>query len=143
MKCHRFLSTLAALQIAVSLPALAQNRGPGMEHRFQALTDTVVTRLALSGDTEKAFRAIMDEQQQGMKKIFEDYQGRRDPQMREDMMALRQATDAKLATVLSKDQMKQLHELRTELRSQMRDRGHQARQGDSAEQGKPHDRPHP
>lgn len=91
-----------------------------MMSRMQALTDTVVVRMQLTGDQETAFRAIMTDQGESMKAIFDEYGGARDPQMREDMMALQQETTEKLGTIFSEEQMAQYQKLLGELRAQMR-----------------------
>jgi len=66
----------------------------------------------------------MAEQVEGMQAIFKEYEGRRDPQMREDATALRDETDAKLETVFSEEQMAVFIEMREAQRAQLR-RGQQ------------------
>jgi len=124
MNIRRSLVTAAALVALGSAPALAQNRGAAMVERQQAFVDTAVVQLELSAEQEKAFRAIMAEQLEGMQAIFKEYEGQRDPQMREDVTALRDETDTKLETVLSEEQMAAFITMREEQRAQFR-RGQQ------------------
>ena len=120
MKIRRCLLGLTALVALMAVPATAQNRGTEMMERRQAMIDTVVVRLELAGERETAFRAIMAEQMEGMRTIFEEYQGARDPQMREDMMALQEETDEKLGTILSEEEIVHYQKIRDELRAQFR-----------------------
>jgi hypothetical protein len=62
----------------------------------------------------------MAEQVEGLQTIFKEYEGRRDPQMREDVTALRDETDAKLETVFSEEQMAAFIEMREAHRAQFR-----------------------
>jgi hypothetical protein len=124
MNIRRSLVAAVALVALGSAPALAQNRGAAMLERQQAFVDTVVVQLELPAEQEKAFRAIMTEQVEGLQTIFEEYEGRRDPQMREDVTALREETDAKLETVFSEAQMATFIEMREAQRAQFR-RGQQ------------------
>ena len=120
MKIRRFLLGLTALVALMAVPATAQNRGTEMMERRQAMIDTIVVRMELAGERETAFRAILAEQMEGMRTIFEEYQGARDPQMREDMMALHEETDEKLGTILSEEEIVQYQKIRDELRAQFR-----------------------
>jgi hypothetical protein len=124
MNIRHSLVAAVALVALGSAPALAQNRGAAMLERQQAFVDTVVVQLELPAEQEKAFRAIMTEQVEGLQTIFEEYEGRRDPQMREDVTALREETDAKLETVFSEAQMATFIEMREAQRAQFR-RGQQ------------------
>lgn len=124
MNIRRSLVAVLALAALVAAPALAQNRGAAMLERQEALVDTVVLQLELPAEQEKAFRAIMTEQSEGLQAIFKEYQGRRDPQMRDDVVALRGKTDAKLETVFTEEQMAAFIEIRDEHRAQFR-RGQQ------------------
>ena len=103
---------------------MAQNRGAAMLERQQVFVDTVVVQLEMPAEQEKAFRAVMAEQVTGLQAIFKEYQGQRDPQLRDDVMALRDETDSKLATVFSEEQMVAFIEMRDEHRDQFR-RGQQ------------------
>ncbi len=120
MQIRRCLLGLTALVALMAVPATAQNRGGEMMERRQAMIDTIVVRMELAGEQETAFRAIMDEQMEGMRTIFEEYQGARDPQMREDMMALQEETDEKLGTILSEEEIVHYQKIRDELRAQFR-----------------------
>ncbi len=120
MKIRRCLLGLTALVALMAVPATAQNRGGEMMERRQAMMDTIVVRMELAGEQETAFRAIMDEQMEGMRTIFEEYQGARDPQMRDDMMALQEETDDALGTILSEEEIDYYQEIRDELRAQFR-----------------------
>ena len=120
MQIRRCLLGLTALVALMAVPATAQNSGGGMMERRQAMIDTFVVRLELADEQEAAFRAIMAEQMEGMRTIFEEYQGARDPQMRDDMMGLQEETDAKLGTILSEEEVVQYQEIRDELRAQFR-----------------------
>ncbi len=120
MQIRRCLLGLTALVALMAVPATAQNRGGEMMERRQAMLDTIVVRMELAGEQETAFRAIMDEQMEGMRTIFEEYQGARDPQMREDMMALQEETDEKLGTILSEEEIVHYQKIRDELRAQFR-----------------------
>ncbi len=120
MQIRRCLLGLTALVALMAVPATAQNRGGEMMERRQAMMDTIVVRMELAGEQETAFRAIMDEQMEGMRTIFEEYQGARDPQMREDMMALQEETDEKLGTILSEEEIVHYQKIRDELRAQFR-----------------------
>ncbi len=124
MSIRRSLGAVMAFTALGASPALAQNRGAAMLERQQAFVDTVVVQLELPAEQEKAFRAIMAEQVEGMQAIFKEYEGRRDPQMREDVTALRDETDAKLKTVFSEEQMAAFIEMREAQRDQFR-RGQQ------------------
>lgn len=119
MQMRRYLTGLAALMALTALPAAAQNRG-GMMERRQAMIDSMVIRMELAGEQETMFRAIMAEQLEGMRAIFEQYQGARYPQMRQDMADLQEETDEKLRTVFSEEQMTRYQKLRDEIRSQFR-----------------------
>ena len=101
MQIRRYLIGLAALAALSAAPASAQNRGAGMAERQQAMVDSVAIQLELSDEQDKAFRAIMAEQAEGVRAVFEEYQGARDPKMRDDIMALQTGTDQKLKTILS------------------------------------------
>ena len=120
MQIRRCLLGLTALVALMTVPATAQNSGGGMMERRQAMIDTFVVRLELADEQETAFRAIMAEQMEGMRTIFEEYQGARDPQMRDDMMALQEETDEKLGTILSEEEIVHYQEIRDELRAQFR-----------------------
>lgn len=120
MQIRRCLLGLTALVALMAVPATAQNRGAGMMERRQAMIDTFVVRMELADEQETAFRAIMAEQMEGMRTIFEEYQGARDPQMREDMMALQEETDEKLGTILSEEEIVQYQKIRDELRAEFR-----------------------
>lgn len=120
MHIRRCLLGLTALVALMTVPATAQNSGGGMMERRQAMIDTFVVRMELADEQETAFRAIMAEQMEGMRTVFEDYQGARDPQMREDMMALQEETDEKLGTILSEEEIVQYQKIRDELRAQFR-----------------------
>ena len=120
MQIRRCLLGLTALVALMAVPATAQNRGAGMMERQQAMIDTIVVRMELAGEQETAFRAIMDEQIEGMRTIFEEYQGARDPQMRDDMMALQEETDENLGTILSEEEIVLYQTIRDELRAQFR-----------------------
>jgi len=124
MNIRHSLVAAVALVTLGSAPALAQNRGAAMLERQQAFVDTVVVQLELPAEQEKAFRAIMTEQVEGLQVIFKEYEGRRDPQMREDVTALREETDAKLETVFTEAQMATFIEMREAQRAQFR-RGQQ------------------
>ena len=120
MKIRRCLLELTALVALMAVPATAQNRGTEMMERRQAMIDTIVVRMELAGERETAFRAIMAEQMEGVQTIFEEYQGARDPQMREDMMDLQEETDEKLGTILSEEEIVYYQKIRDELRAQFR-----------------------
>jgi len=120
MQIRRCLLGLTALVALMAVPAMAQNSGGGMMERRQAMIDTFVVRMELADEQETAFRAIMAEQMEGMRTIFEEYQGARDPQMRDDMMALQEETDEKLGTILSEEEIVQYQKIRDELRAQFR-----------------------
>ena len=120
MKIRRCLLGLTALVALMAVPATAQNRGSEMMERRQAMIDTMVVRMELAGERETAFRAILAEQMEGMRTIFEEYQGARDPQMREDMMDLQEETDEKLGTILSEEEIVYYQKIRDELRAQFR-----------------------
>jgi hypothetical protein len=120
MSIRRSLGTVMAFTALGASPTLAQNRGAAMLERQQAFVDTVVVQLELPAEQEKAFRAIMAEQVEGMQAIFKEYEGRRDPQMREDVTAMRDETDAKLETVFSEEQMATFVEMREAQRAQFR-----------------------
>ena len=124
MSIRRSLGAVMAFTALGASPTLAQNRGAAMLERQQVFVDTVVVQLELPAEQEKAFRAIMAEQVEGMQAIFTEYEGRRDPQMREDVTALRDETDAKLQTVFTEDQMAAFIEMREAQRAQFR-RGQQ------------------
>lgn len=124
MNIRRSLVAGMALAALGTSPALAQNRGAAMLERQQAFVDTVVMQLELPAEQEKAFRAVMAEQVTGLQAIFKEYQGQRDPQIREDVTALRDETDSKLETVFSKEQMTAFITMRDEHRAQFR-RGYQ------------------
>jgi len=124
MSIRRSLGAVMAFTALGASPTLAQNRGAAMLERQQAFVDTVVVQLELPAEQEKAFRAIMAEQVKGIQDIFKEYEGRRDPQMREDVTALRDETDAKLETVFSEEQMAAFIEMREAQRDQFR-RGQQ------------------
>ena len=120
MHIRRSLLGLTALVTLMAAPATAQNRGAGMMERRQAMIDTMVVQMELAGERETTFRAIMTEQMEGMRTIFEEYQGARDPQMRDDMMALQEETDEKLGTILSDEEIAHYQRIRDELRAQFR-----------------------
>lgn len=128
MSIRRSLGAVMAFTALGASPTLAQNRGAAMLERQQAFVDTVVVQLELPAEQEKAFRAIMAEQVEVMQAIFKEYEGRRDPQMREDVTALRDETDAKLQTVFTEDQMAAFIEMREAQRAQFR-RGQQPPSG--------------
>ena len=128
MSIRRSLGAVMAFTALGASPTLAQNRGAAMLERQQAFVDTVVVQLELPAEQEKAFRAIMAEQVEVMQAIFKEYEGRRDPQMREDVTALRDETDAKLETVFSEEQMAAFIEMREAQRAQFR-RGQQPPSG--------------
>lgn len=116
-------SGLLAVVTLVALgttPAVAQNREAGMMERRQAMLDSIVVLMELGGEQETAFRAIMADQMEGARAIFEEYQGARDPQMREDMMALQEETDHKLGTIFSEEQLVHYQKIRDELRARFR-----------------------
>ena len=130
MLIRRYLIGLAALAALSAAPASAQNRAAEMAERQQAMVDTVAGQLELSEEQEKAFRAIMAEQAEGMRAVFEEYQGARDPKMRDDIMALQADADEELETVLSKEQMVKYVEIRDAYRAQFRrNRQQQQQQG--------------
>ncbi len=129
MQIRRCLLGLTALMALMTVPATAQNSGGGMMERRQAMIDTLVVRMELAGEQETTFRAIMAEQMEGARAIFEEYQGARDPQMREDMMALQEETDEKLGVIFSEEQIVQYQEIRDELRAQFRGGGQAPPQG--------------
>ena len=116
------IATVAIATLTIS-QAGAQDGRPNPAERYQALTDSMVVRMALSGETEQAVRAIMAEHGQGLAEIFESYGGQRSPEMRNDIMALQEETEANLGIVLTADQMEQYHVLRREWREQMRSGG--------------------
>ena len=116
MHIRRCLMGLTALVALMTVPATAQNSGGGMMERRQAMIDTFVVRMELADEQETAFRAIMAEQMEGIRIIFEDY----NPQMRDDMMALQEETDEKLGTILSEEEIVQYQKIRDELRAQFR-----------------------
>ena len=120
MQIRRYLIGLAALAALSAAPVSAQNRGAGMAERQQAMVDSVAVQLELSDEQDKAFRAFMAEQAEGVQAVFEEYQGARDPKMRDDIMALQAETDEKLKTVFSMEQMAKFVELRDEYRAQFR-----------------------
>lgn len=124
MNIRRSLVAVLALAALGATPALSQNRGAAMLERQQAFVDTVVGQFELPAEQEKAFRAVMAEQVTGLQAIFKEYQGQYDPQMREDVTALRDETDTKLETVFSDEQMATFITMRDEHRAQFR-RGHQ------------------
>lgn len=129
MQIRRFVLGLTALASMTAAPASAQDRGPGMMSRLEAVTDSIVARMSLEGEQETAFRSVMAEQAEGIKKIFDSYGGQRDPAMREDMMALREETNGKLAEIFSDDQMAEYRRITQELRARMRERPGQGRPG--------------
>ncbi len=120
MRIRGTIGAILALAAIAASPAQAQNPGAGMADRQQAMIDTVVVQLELSEEQEQAFRAIMAEQLEGMRAILEEYQGARNPQMREDMMAVREETDEKLGIILSEEQIVHYQKIRDELREQFR-----------------------
>ena len=120
MKIRRCLLGLTALVALMAVPATAQNRGSEMMERRQAMIDTMVVRMELAGERETAFRAILAEQMEGVRTIIEEYQGARDPQMREDMMDLQEETGEKLGTILSEEEIVYYQKIRDELRAQFR-----------------------
>ena len=129
MRIRGTIGAILTLAAIAAPPALAQNRGGGMMERRQAMIDTLVVRMELAGEQETTFRAIMAEQMEGARAIFEEYQGARDPQMREDMMALQEETDEKLGVIFSEEQIVQYQEIRDELRAQFRGGGQAPPQG--------------
>jgi Spy/CpxP family protein refolding chaperone len=122
MRIRDTLGAFLALAAVAAAPALAlaQNRGAMMAERQQAFTDTVVVQLALPEEQEQAFRAIMAEQLEGMQALFKEYEGRRDPQMREDAMAIQAETDEKLEAIFTEEQMARFNEMRDAQRAQFR-----------------------
>ena len=120
MRIRGTIGAILALAAIAASPAQAQNRAAAMAERQQAMIDTLVVQLELSEGQEKAFRAIMGEQTEGMRAVFEEYQGARGPQMREDMRAVQEETDEKLGTIFSEEQIVQYKKIRDELRAQFR-----------------------
>ena len=128
MIIRRSLVAAVAVVALGTAPTIAQNRGAAMLERQQAFVDTIAVQLELPAEQEKAFRAIMAEQGKDLQAIFQEYEGQLDPQMRQDVTALREGTDAKLETVFSEEQMAEFIILRDEHRAQFR-RGQQPQPG--------------
>ena len=120
MHTRSIMGILLTVMAVAATPALAQNRGANMAQRYQALTDSLVFEMELSGDLEASVRAIMAEQREGLTEIFESYGGQRSPEMGAEIRALQEETEDMLLLVFTSDQMTQYRAIRDEWRSQMR-----------------------
>jgi hypothetical protein len=120
MRARQILGILLAVMAVSATSAQSQNRGANMAQRYQALTDSLVVKMELSGELEASVRAIMATQQEGLTEIFESYSGQRSPEMREEVGALQEETEDTLVLVFTKEQMAEYRAIRDDWRAQIR-----------------------
>ncbi len=112
---------LVAVMLGVAIPAAAQERGKrgGPPGDPTAHIDQLIDELDLSADQASQVRPILEESMNQRRALFEGArtgEGRPDRSqmqaLRPEMEAIREQTDARLAEVLTADQMTQLREIR-------------------------------
>jgi spore germination protein YaaH len=120
IKTTLLVATLAAASAAFADPGMAGNHVPG---------ERIVKLLNLDANRAAQVTAIMTEQRSQGKALWEANKGNTDPAARQaardQMKALHEQTKAKLATVLTPDELAKLKEAR----KAMRHGGHGPKQG--------------
>lgn len=116
------LALLASLWLAPQA-ALAQPSPEQMQQRMAAQTDTLIQKLSLKDDQKAPVRAILEEHNTKRMDLFTKARESGSFQdMRESMATLNEETEAKLAKVLTAEQMETYRKVQEELAEQRRQR---------------------
>jgi len=117
----RVLFSIAILTAAAA-PVAAQGQGR-MAGRAKMMADSLVARLALTGDRETRVRSILNTSADQMQQVFAKYGRENREAMRTDMRKVQVETDSALATVLTSEEMAKYRTLQAELRPRGRPAG--------------------
>jgi len=90
------------------------DRGPGMRGRGPNF-DMIAERLKLTDEQKPKVQAILDDQREQMRGLWQDQDLSREDRMAK-MKSLREGTDAKLKVVLTADQYDQWQKMETRMR---------------------------
>jgi hypothetical protein len=125
MKTRRFVAIFAML-LTFSLSGAAQESAQQRKEQFQERLQKIKERLALTPEQVEQVRPVLTEEMQELKAVREKYSGgqsrRSRLQMGRELRDIRNSTDDKLRTILSKKQMDELKRIREESREQLRGR---------------------
>ena len=96
-----------------------------LEARYQAVIDTLVTRLALSDSVADRFRGVVVKYLHDSEEIFAKHQGKRDREsmetMSKELAEARSRMDAGLEEILTPEEITRAVEIMEELRQRARD----------------------
>lgn len=125
MKTMRFLAIAALLTL--SRPGVGQEvTGQQASEQFQQRLQKIKERLELTPEQAEQIRPVLMEEIEQLKAVRDKYSGvqsrRRRLKMARELRDIRNSTDKKLKTILSKKQMDELKKIRAESREQFRER---------------------